>query len=101
MNSDFLFTKPIDGYSVDEHLNVIEADISKSDWDAVKQEVDELEQYLDGKVIPYIQLSDERDNINSLKRNLAEIKAGIKSKDKGLALVSYENIKWDWNDLGN
>lgn len=100
MNSDFLFKRPIEGYSVEDHLSIIEKNIRGNDWDAASDEIATMDKYLDKKVMPYIQFSDERDNINSLKKYLREIRAGISTKNQTSALVSLENIKYDWEDLG-
>lgn len=100
MNSDFLFKRPIEGYSVENHISIIEKDIKSNDWDAASDEIATMSKYLDKKVMPYIQFSDERDNMNSLEKYLREIKAGISTKNQTAALVSLENIKYDWEDLG-
>lgn len=100
MNSDFLFKRPIEGYSVENHLDIIEKDIKSNDWDSALDEVATMSKYLDKKVMPYIQFSDERENMNSLEKNLREIKAGLTTKNQTASLVSLENIKYDWEDLG-
>lgn len=100
MNSDFLFKRPIEGYCIENHLSIIEKDIKNDNWNAASDEIATMSKYLDKKVMPYIQFSDERDNMNSLEKNLREIRAGISTKNQTAALISLENIKYDWEDLG-
>lgn len=52
------------------------------------------------KVVPRIQFSEERDEINTFQHSLARMKGFVTAQDKAGALAELMELKETWADLG-
>ncbi|NLK53025.1 MAG: DUF4363 family protein [Syntrophomonadaceae bacterium] len=85
--------------NVSAYLDKVRQDVVSENWDNAKMDMEKLETAW-GMVIPRIQYSVERDDINSLNRNLTRLRSWITVKDKPNSLVELQEAEMFWDKLG-
>ncbi|HHV34114.1 MAG TPA: DUF4363 family protein [Syntrophomonadaceae bacterium] len=81
-------------------LALVKENVRNADWESAQQDLEDTEKAWK-KVIPRIQFSMERDEINNLGISLARARAAITAKDKAGALMELEEAASHWHNLGN
>ena len=99
MNSGDLFKKPLgSGDDFMLYMNQVEENISVNEWQTASINYDKLHRAWK-KIVPRIQYSVEKDEINAIDVNLARLKICISSQDKTLALLELNEAREHWHDL--
>lgn len=99
MNGGDLFKKPLgseDNFML--YMNRLEDNISITEWQTASVNYEKLLRAWK-KIIPRIQYSVEKDEINAIEVNLARLKSCITSQDKALALLELNEAREHWHDL--
>ncbi|TCS82590.1 DUF4363 family protein [Tepidibacillus fermentans] len=80
-------------------VNFIEASVKQKDWQLANEH---LEQGIKAweKVKNRIQFSVERDFITEIDNKLATLKGAIKAKDDKMIILTTEELKFVWQELG-
>ena len=99
MNSGDLFKKPLgSGDDFMLYMNHLEENISVNDWQTAGINYEKLHRAWK-KIVPRIQYSVEKDEINAIDVNLARLESCITSQDKTLALLELNEAREHWHDL--
>jgi hypothetical protein len=99
MNGGDLFKKPLgSGDNFMLYMNRLEDNISTNEWQTASVNYNNLHQAWK-KIVPRIQYSVEKDEINAIDVNLARLKICITSRDKTLALIELNEAREHWHDL--
>jgi hypothetical protein len=99
MNGGDLFKKPLgseDNFML--YMNRLEDNISITEWQTASVNYEKLLRAWK-KIIPRIQYSVEKDEINAIEVNLARLKSCITSQDKALALLELSEAREHWHNL--
>ncbi len=84
--------------NVPGQISLVKNYVRNADWENAQKEQNNLEMAWE-KIIPRIQFSMERDEINQLDISLARAKAAITAKDKAGALMELEEAARHWHNL--
>ena len=97
MLSGDLLKQPLGGDdNIPQSIETLVQDINHENWEAAKQDTDNLNRVWD-KVVNRVQFSSERDEINAFSSNIARLRGAIQAKDKSIELSdAYEH----WKGLG-
>lgn len=99
MNGGDLFKKPLgSGDDFMLYMNQLEYNISVDEWQTASATYEKLHRAWK-KIVPRIQYSVEKDEINAIDVNLARLKSCITSQDKTLALLELNEAREHWHDL--
>jgi len=85
--------------NVPAYLAKVREDVMSESWDQAEIDCEKLESAW-RMVIPRIQYSVERDDINSINRNLTRLKGWLMVKDKPNSMVELQEAEMFWNELG-
>ncbi|MDD3852989.1 MAG: DUF4363 family protein [Syntrophomonadaceae bacterium] len=99
MNSgDFLKQPRGSQDNVIHYLNQVENEIKQQEWDTALQEHQNLSAAWD-KIVPRIQFSVEKAEINKVNVNLARLKVFIEVNDHNAARAEISEIREHWDNL--
>lgn len=99
MNGGDLFKKPLgtqDNFVL--YLDRARENISAGEWEQAIDNNDKLNRAWK-KIVPRIQFSVEKDEINAINVSLARLKGSIATRDKKPALVELSEIREHWENL--
>ncbi len=101
MNGGDLFKKPLgSGDDFMLYMNQLENNICTKEWQTASINYENLHRAWK-KIVPRIQYSVEKDEINAIDVNLARLKICINSQDKTLALLELNEAREHWHDLNH
>lgn len=100
MNSGTFLKKPL-GHTdnVPKYFNLLQASIHARRWPKAAEYLNELQSAW-RKVVPRIQFSEERDEINNFQHSLARMSGYLEARHQAGALAELKEIEETWNDLG-
>ncbi len=99
MNGGDLFKKPLSsGDDFMLYMNQLEYNISVDEWQNASVNYAKLHRAWK-KIVPRIQFSVEKDEINAIDVNLARLKSCISSQNKTLALLELNEAREHWHNL--
>lgn len=100
MGSGYFLKNPITkNDDVLGQLDSIEKSVHNSDWSKAEKQInDGLKKW--GKVKNRIQFSVERDFLEEIDSEMAEIKGAIIAKDQETVITNIEKLKVIWKELG-
>lgn len=98
MNSGFLFLKP-GGYDLQAHLGKIRKDVLNGDWQSVENEMGRLEYMFGRKILPFVQFSVEKSELQEMEQSIWHIKGCIDSQDRNMALIYLRELEYVWKNL--
>lgn len=84
--------------NVPRYMKNVRIDIENSEWDSAKKNIKELDSAWH-KVIPRIQFSVERTEINQLSVSLARLKGAINTENKAASLIELEEASKHWEQI--
>lgn len=99
MNGGDLLKKPLgtqDDFVV--YMDEVRENIAAGEWEQAISNNDNLNQAWK-KIVPRIQFSVEKDEINAINVSLARLKGSIANRDKKPALVELYEIREHWDNL--
>lgn len=99
MNGGDLFKKPLG--TEDDFLlywGKVQYSITSADWEQTARYNEKLSQAWQ-KIVPRIQFSVEKDEINAVNVSLARLKGSIANRDQKPALVELYEIREHWDNL--
>ena len=100
MNSGTFLKKPLGQIdNVPKYFSLLQASIRQSKWTEAADYLEKM-QAAWGKVVPRIQYSEERDEINNFQHSLARMKGYVEARQKAGALAELKEVEETWNDLG-
>lgn len=83
-----------------DNLTLVKENVRKADWESARHHLEDTEKAWE-EVLPRIQFSMERGEINNLTVSLARARAAIMAQDKPGALMELEEAASHWHRLGN
>jgi len=86
--------------NVPQYMTRLQESIIKQDWEGAEANLKKLNTAWQ-QVIPRIQYSVERNEMNEIDINLARLKGFIAAKDQAGALAELSEAEEQWNQLGN
>ena len=99
MNGGDLFKKPLgSGDNFMLYMNQLEENISANEWHTASINYENLHRAWK-KIVPRIQYSVEKNEINAIDVNLARLKICVSNQDKTLALLELNEAREHWHDL--
>lgn len=100
MHSETFLKKPLYSHdNVPKNLRLLQSDLQAGQWSTAGLHLKGIELAW-RKVVPRIQFSVERDEINNFQHSLARLKGFLDAHQKAGALAEVEELKETWNDLG-
>lgn len=82
-----------------KHIESTKKSIKTSNWEEAKGNTEKIEKAWE-KILPRIQLSVEREQINNFEVSIARLKGFLEAKDKAGCLAELSEAKEHWTDLG-
>lgn len=99
MNSGDYLKKPFSQHdNVPRQIVTLEKEIKQKDWQQASQEWEKLDSAWE-KVMPRIQFSVEKDEINAIDVGLGRLKGYIVARDYSNALAQLSEIREHWENL--
>ncbi len=99
MNGGDLLKKPlVSGDDFMLYMNQLEDNISTNEWQTASINYEKLHRAWK-KIVPRIQYSVEKDEINAIDVNFARLKICISNQDKTLALLELNEAREHWHEL--
>ncbi len=93
MNSGSYFKK-----SMSDDFNALNRDLNSADWDKAENSFKELsDSWKD--LVPRIQFSVEKDEINAINVNISRMDAYIQLRDKNEAMAELSEAVEHWNNV--
>ncbi|HEY8463658.1 MAG TPA: DUF4363 family protein [Bacillota bacterium] len=86
--------------NVPKYFNLLHTSIQARHWPEAASYLNKLESAW-RKIVPRIQFSEERDEINNFQHSLARLKGYLEAREKAQALAELKEIVETWADLGN
>ncbi|TCP29315.1 uncharacterized protein DUF4363 [Scopulibacillus darangshiensis] len=100
MMSGIFLKKPMgkDDHVV-KNINILYNDIQQRKWKAASTDRDDLESAWK-RVVPRVQFSAERDEMNKISNSLAKLDGFIDGKEKAGALAELKDLENNWRNIG-
>ncbi|SJZ72827.1 DUF4363 family protein [Garciella nitratireducens] len=86
--------------NISQIIETIMKNIQNENWEEVHIEMDELERVWN-KIVKRIQISSEREEINSFNSNIARLRGAILAKDRSSALIELSEAYNHWKNISN
>lgn len=91
-------TKRVDGDQFLQKIDKLQSQVEAGDWEKAGLEIKNLRQEY-RRIIPHIQFSGERDEINQITIALAQIEAYVSCHDRNEAIASLYLARAHWANL--
>jgi len=85
--------------NVPKYFSLLQASIDQGQWTEAANYLKKM-QAAWGKVVPWVQFSEERDEINNFQHSLARMKGFVEAHHKAGALAELKEIEETWVNLG-
>ncbi|HHT05171.1 MAG TPA: DUF4363 family protein [Hydrogenispora sp.] len=99
MNSGTFFKNYGIADPVPPYFQRLQTMITQGEWREAAENINKLELAW-RQVVPRIQFSEERDEINNFRHSLARLKGYVAAEDTGGALAALNELEETWVDLG-
>lgn len=82
-----------------KHIDTTKKSIKTNNWNEARINAEKIEKAWE-KVLPRIQLSVEREQINNFEVTIARLKGFLEAKDKAGCFAELSEAEEHWRDLG-
>lgn len=93
-------TKRVDGDQYLQHIDKLQNQVQAGEWERAGREIKHLRQEF-RRIIPHIQFSGERDEINQITITLAQIEAYVSCHDRNEAIASLYVARAHWANMSH